>query len=397
VKVHHKLFCPPEFIEGCGFIKRIVYTSIHLDYNRDTQHDKKIVVKSIVLLVFIILFSNLNASIRALWVPIWEITSAEKVDAMMDELKGKNLNQLLIQVRYRGDAAYSPNLQDSTYANPEKRYHAISDSLFDPLEYIIFKAKMQNLEVHAWFPTFVITGHDLTRLDSTHVYFSHPEWVTSDFSKQPMKPKDDVGSFLDPGIPAVQDYTLNVILDIVSNYDIDGFHFDYIRYPESHFGFNELAMEAFQKEVKFQDAESWQNWKIDQVSRFVKRVNVEAKKIKPELQITAAVFPDPDNALERYLQNWSQWLEEGALDKVYLMAYTKSNEKLEENLTFLENYNLSDKIVVGLRAWNSIDDYSARDINEKLQIVKSRSFAGIALFSYSGLKQKKMFKKLKIN
>jgi len=350
----------------------------------------------IFFITFIFVCSILNAGIRALWVPIWEITSAEKVDAMMQDLKGKNLNQLLVQVRYRGDAAYFPNLQDSTFANPEKRYYAISDSLFDPLGYIILKAKMQNLEVYAWFPTFVITGHDLTKLDSTHVYFTHPEWVTSDFSQQPMKPKDDVGSFLDPGIPAVRDYTLNVILDIVSNYDIDGFHFDYIRYPESHFGFNELAMEAFQKEVKFQDAESWQNWKIDQVSRFVKRVNVEANKIKPELQITAAVFSNPDDALERYLQNWPQWLQDSYLDKVYLMAYTKSNEKLEENLTFLDNFDLSDKIIVGLRAWNRTNDYFAKDINEKLKIVKNRSFSGIALFSYSGLKQKKMFKKLKI-
>ena len=336
------------------------------------------------------------ANVRALWVPIWEITSVEKIDALMEELKGKNLNQLLVQIRYRGDAAYIPNRMDSTYFNPEKRYHAISDSLFDPLEYIIFKARMQNLEVHAWFPTFVITGHDLTKLDSTHVYFTHPQWVTSDFSQQPMQPKDDVGSFLDPGIPEVQEYNLNVILDIISNYDIDGFHFDYIRYPESHFGFNELALQAFEEEVKYQDAESWQNWKKDQVSRFVKKVNNAAKQIKPELQITAAVFPDPEDAAERYLQNWQQWLEEGFLDKVYLMAYTKSTEKLETDLTYLNNFNLSDKIVVGLRAWSNSDNYSTKEINDKMKIVRKMSYAGIALFSYTGLRQNRNFKKLKI-
>lgn len=349
-------------------------------------------------LIIVILFTCnfLKAEIKALWVPIWEINSVEKIDALMEELKGKNLNQLLVQVRYRGDAAYVPNKKDSTYFNPEKRYHAITDSLFDPLDYIISKAGERKLEVHAWFPAFVITGHDLTKLDSSHVYFTKPQWITANFHKQPMKPQDDVGSFLDPGIPEVQNYNLNVIMDIISNYDLAGFHLDYIRYPETEFGYNELAMQVFREEVKYQDAESWQNWKREQISRFVKNVNEKVKKIKPALQITAAVFPDPDEAAERYRQDWQHWLKEGFLDKVYLMAYTKSTEKLETDLTYLANLKLSKKIVVGLRAWSSADDYNADEINDKLKIAAKKKFAGIALFSYSGLKQNKMFSDLKI-
>ena len=77
-------------------------------------------MRSFFLIILLLIISALMANIRALWVPIWEITSVEKIDLMMEELRGKNLNQLLVQIRYRGDAAYIPNKMDSTYFNPEK-------------------------------------------------------------------------------------------------------------------------------------------------------------------------------------------------------------------------------------------------------------------------------------
>jgi uncharacterized lipoprotein YddW (UPF0748 family) len=303
---------------------------------------------------------------------------------------------LLVQVRYRGDAAYVPNKHDSSFSNPEKKYFAISDTLFDPLEYMISEADKREMEVHAWFSTFVITGHDLTKLDSSHVYFRHPEWITSQFDTQSMHYQDDMGAFLDPGIPAVQDYTLNVILDVVTNYDLDGIQLDYIRYPGTYYGFNELAKQTFKAEVKYQDAISWQQWKLDQVTRFVAKVSQFAKEISPEIQISAAVFPNVDNAREIYSQDWLFWLGKGYIDKAYTMSYTTSSEKLEQDLTYLKNYKLHSKTVIGLRAWQNGSFYPASLINEKIKIVKKMNYAGFALFSYSGLKQENYFKDLKI-
>ena len=37
--------------------------------------------------------------------------------------------------------------------------------------------------------------------------------------------------YLDPGNPKTDDYLLSIVKEIVTNYDVDGIHFDYIRYP----------------------------------------------------------------------------------------------------------------------------------------------------------------------
>ena len=348
-----------------------------------------------VLLLFFSI-ATLSANIRAVWVPLWEMTTPEDIDQAIKEFNENNINLILAQVRYRGDAGYLPNKYNDFYPNTEKRYHAIEDSLFDPLDYIIKKSREYDLEVHAWFTTFVITGHELDNLDSTHVYFTHPKWVTTDFSQQPMNPETFEGAFLDPGIPEVQDYTLNVLLDIVANYDIDGVHLDYIRYTETQFGYNKLAMGIYKKEVKYQDAKSWQSWKQDQISKFVRTVYTSVKTISPELKVTAAVVPDIDEAIERYSQNWMEWLEQGYVDNVYLMEYTTSTTTFKKNLKYTSSFKMNKRIIVGLRTWSTAHRYPAHKINEKIKLTKKMKFAGYSLFSYSGIRQADYFKSLKI-
>lgn len=349
-----------------------------------------------IVLIILIIRACLQAEIKALWVPIWEINRAGKIDTLFQDIADQKIDQLLVQVRYRGDAAYVPNKRDASFPNREKKYFAICDSLFDPLEYVISKAEEKEIEVHAWLTAFIITGHDLNKLDSTHVYFQHPEWITSQFTSQPMNYQDDMGAFLDPGIPAVQDYTLNVILDVVTNYAIDGIHLDYIRYPGTYFGFNELAKKTFKAEVKYQDANSWQQWKLDQVTRFVAKAAQYAKEISPQIKISAAVFADIEEARDKYSQDWILWLNKGYIDRAYTMSYTTSSEKLEKQLTFLKNYQMPAKTIIGLRAWDNENSYPASQIREKIKIVRKLNYAGFALFSYSGIKQARFFEELKI-
>lgn len=41
----------------------------------------------------------------------------------------------------------------------------------------------------------------------------------------------------DPGNPRTNDYLLSIVKEIVTGYDVDGIHFDYVRYPDENSGF----------------------------------------------------------------------------------------------------------------------------------------------------------------
>ena len=97
----------------------------------------------------------------------------------------------------------------------------------------------------------------LSKIDSNHLYYTHHEWLTVDNNGDKMPYNAHEGAFLDPGIPEVQEYTLNIIKDIAINYKIDGIQLDYIRYPDSAYGYNPIALEEYRKS----GSDSFPQWK----------------------------------------------------------------------------------------------------------------------------------------
>ncbi|MFC1887899.1 glycoside hydrolase family 10 protein [Candidatus Cloacimonadota bacterium] len=353
--------------------------------------------KWIFLIFLIVITSSLASFSKAIWVTSWDLTTPERIDEIIADCKKHDIDQILAEVRYRGDALYFPNRKDSTFLNKEPRSYLLTQSAdFDPLEYLIKKGKKTGIEIHAWVTVFVVTTTKVELLPENHIYFEHPEWFTSSYRREVMKANSYEGAYLDPGVPAVHLYLLNVFLDIVKNYDLAGIHFDYIRYPDNIFGYNKIARSYYQYEFKYRDSDNWQLWKAAQVSDFLKKVSISIRNIKPDIALSAAVFPYLETALTKYSQNWYEWLKKGYLDRVYLMAYTTSSENLENLLGKISNFGLNNKIVVGLRAWDSSKKYRTEEINKKIKISRKLRFSGICLFSYSGIKDNGYFKKLKL-
>ena len=166
-----------------------------------------------------------------------------------------------------------------------------------------------------------------------------------------MKMTEHEGAFLDPGIQDVHDYLTNVILDVAVNYEVDGIHLDYVRYPEYELGYNPLALDRYERETQVPTETAWLYWRQRQVSRLVARVYAEVKAVDPDIAVTTSVKPDIRSARSEFGQNWMDWIERGIVDYVYLMAYTTSDSNLEQQLDNLEVYGQNERIVCGLRAW----------------------------------------------
>ncbi len=339
------------------------------------------------LLSLLILCSAVSAEVRAVWAPVWDIDTPEKIDELVKDSYRSNFNQIIAEVRYRGDAMYIPNRTNDDFPNPEPICYLIEKSGFDPLQYLIEQAQKHNIEVHAWFTVYVVTPHEETNMRPGNVYYEHPEWITVNNHGRKMRMTEHEGAFLDPGIPEVQDYLTNVILDVAMNYQIDGIHLDYIRYPEFKLGYNPLAMQQYELETKVTTETAWLYWRQRQVSRLVSRVYAEVKSIDPRIAVTASVKPDIRSARSEHGQNWMEWIENQTIDYVYLMAYTPSDSDLEQQLDNLAVYDQNDRIVCGLRAWIDRGSYSVKRICSKIKSVRDRHFAGVGLFYYTGMKE----------
>ncbi len=130
------------------------------------------------------------------------------------------------------------------------------------------------------------------------------------------------------------------MLEVVRNYAVDGIHFDYIRYPGAHSCFCDGCRERFGEAVEARVEKCpadvfreplkplFTKWRQDQITRLVHAVATEARRIRPGVMVSAAVFGAWEGARFSVGQDWRLWVERGYLDFVCPMDYTTSADRL---------------------------------------------------------------------
>lgn len=342
-------------------------------------------IKWTILGLILIISIPLQSEMRAVWATSWDISTPEAIDSLVQDVAAHNLTHILAEVRFRGDALYRPNRENRTWPNPEPFSDLVPDPDFDPLSYLLDSVTNLDIDVYAWVTTFVVTRSKVSHLPENHVYKRHPEWITQDSRGRPMRPDNLEGAYLDPALPEVQDYLINVFCDVMTNYPrLSGIHLDYVRYPGKGWGHHPQAVERFDQEGA---SSTWDQWRAEQVTRFVRRLWCEVKNINQMSRVTAAVFPNVGHARDDLGQDWPRWLQEGIMDNVFLMAYTRSDDDLKSVLDAAGSLPEKDKIAIGLRAWDEKKKYQVSQIIDKIKLTRDAGFKGISLFSYDGMQK----------
>lgn len=331
-----------------------------------------------VLLVLTMSVSGRTAEFRAFWVDSWHsgFENATATQSMVDYSSGSRCNAVIVEMRKRGDAYYVSTLEpQGINVTPAAGY--------DPLTDIINKAHSAGLDVYAWVVVNrVWTSQTAPATTSpNHVFNTHPEW----FSLTNTGAKFDAGnnSYLDPGHPGVEDFHKSVFMQIITNYNIDGFILDYIRYPGTTWGYNATAVARYNAEYGLSGSPvytntQWSNWRRDQVTNMVKRIYLEAKAVKPAIRMGAAVWKTAATGNSGYFQNWDTWMSGHILDFCCPMNYTTNNTDFDNNCddSYLRLY--------GRHIYMAQGSYLNTITNSMWQIndVKTIGFPGVTPYSY---------------
>lgn len=269
---------------------------------------------------------------RALWVDAFNpgFKTAAQVRQLVADARRGNFNALVVQMRRRGDAFFNSAL--------EPRAAELAAG-FDPLAELLREARDTNggprLEVHAWIVTYNIWNQQNTLPpQANHPYRLHPDWLTESHAGQRW---GDGNYAFDPAHPAVQEHTVRVALDLVTRHDVDGFHWDYVRYNGREWGYNPVAVQRFQRRSGRTDRPApadaaWLQFRRDEITALVRRTYLELLARRPALKISAATITfapgitttaqwPTSAAYSEVLQDWRAWLEEGLLDLNVPMAY----------------------------------------------------------------------------
>ena len=269
---------------------------------------------------------------RYLWVVRNTLTSIDNIDRMIEFATINRFNNILVQVRGRGDAYYRSDIVPKS--------HLLKDVKFDPLAYLIPKAKEKGINVHAWVNTYILWSSDKKPIQSNHLFNTNPNWIdqntrelldlNQDIKKNRILNKGFEGFYLSPNHPKVNSYLVTIVRELIQNYDIDGIHLDYVRYHDSDYGKNPVAIAYYRKyhginalssnQLSRSEMSEWNDYRRKSVTDLVRELRKMIDYLDPNVELTAAVKPNLYEARDRFFQEWDVWLAAGYLDKALVMT-----------------------------------------------------------------------------
>ena len=222
-----------------------------------------------------------EAEFRAVWISalVGDVTTfstetqyKKEILSVFSTLEHYHINVMIFHVRIYNDAFYK-----SKYNAWSKYYH--TNPSWEALPWIIEEAHKRGIEFHAWFNPYRLSMNtDRSKLSSDSIVFRKPDWIV----------EYDKKLYLNPGVPGVDDYVVDSIMEVVKNYDIDAVHMDDYFYPYKVKNQEYPDNDTFRKYGgKFYSKEDWRR---DNVNQLIEQLSKDIKKTKPNVKLGISPF-----------------------------------------------------------------------------------------------------------
>lgn len=196
--------------------------------------------------------------------------------SILNNVKTNGYNSVFLQIRPESDALYASSLEPWSYRLTGTQGQTPSP-WWDPLAFAVIEAHARGLDIHAWLNPYRVRANVTEYTSATnHILNTQPTWILTASNNTNLK-------FLNPGLPAVQDYITGIVQDISGRYDIDGIHFDDYFYPSG-------GMTTSQDNQTYQDnnptniatIEDWRRYSVNkmigQVYDAIQVININQNK-----------------------------------------------------------------------------------------------------------------------
>ncbi|MDO4790098.1 MAG: family 10 glycosylhydrolase [Porphyromonas sp.] len=316
---------------------------------------------------------------RAVWLttlhgldwPKTRTASSQKkeVDRMLDSLRSANFNTVFIQVRGRGDVIYRSKFEPIMVPF---RSAMQEDKSYDPLAYVIKGCHDRGMECHAWMVTLKMGAISDLRHAPKDAYIKKYKAYT-------IRHNGEI--YMNPAAEHPRKFLADMAKELAANYNIDGIHLDYIRYPE--------RAELLKDQRNYKQSRTnlpHSLWREENIQKTVSTIYDAVKSVNPKIQVSASPIGKyrkiaTDNghiwtAKESVHQDPPAWKRMGKIDFVVPMMYFKG----EDFFHHLKEWNkqMEGQVVAGLASYKMLKSQGGWSYTElKQQIDSCRAEAGL--------------------
>lgn len=227
----------------------------------------------------------------------------QELRTLLDKYKAAGINTILIQTRIRGTVIY-PSMYEP-WDGCLSGKPGISPG-YDALQYAIDECHKRGMELHAWVVTMPVgkwNGKGCAQLRKR-------------FPKLIRKIGED--GYMNPEDGQTARYLTDLCEEITRNYDIDGIHLDYIRYPETW-------------KLKVSQTQGRKH-----ITHIVRAIHDRVKALKPWVKMSCSPIGKYSDLSRYWSHGWNAyakgcqdaqgWLRDGLMDELFPMMYFKGDQ-----------------------------------------------------------------------
>ncbi len=181
--------------------------------------------------------------------------------------------------------------------------------------------------------------------------------------------------------------------EVLKRYPIDGIHLDYIRYPGSYACYCSGCRQRFEEHLGRRvnrwsedvrtgvDREAFTRWRCSNITRLVRDVSALARKARPGIAVSAAVYGKYPSCRDSVAQDWPAWVNEGLIDYVVPMNYTESLDGFETLIrSQVELLNDDARLCPGIGITAAESRLGVPMVLQQLEAAQRRGAGGFVLF-----------------
>jgi uncharacterized lipoprotein YddW (UPF0748 family) len=299
------------------------------------------------------------------------------------------LNALFVRVEWRGQAHYRSEVL--------RVADGVTDE-YDPLAEAVEACHRYGLEVHAWF---INHNWRTPPKELIEEFSAQGRWQVAPDGEDRVWEGGDRVYWVNPSDPRNVKLQADMMSEVARNYDVDGVHFDYIRYENYSGSYGEADRERFERKTGLK-ADKWPDdvlprqrsrppgnlheafleWRVTQISNVVEACSRAVRAADPDCKLSAAVYPAWPAHRLIVGQDWPRWLREGWIDFVCPMNYDSPSyySRHEQRVIAQRKAAGEYPLYSGIGSWLQPDATAVAD-----QIVTDRANGadGFLLFSYT--------------
>ncbi len=312
----------------------------------------------------------------------------------MEFLAAAGFNAVLPVVQNGGYTIYPSAVMDHHFDRPIHPHASFAGR--DPLAVLIREAHKHGMEVYPWFEYGFATNYSGLTGPATGGFIlqTYPDWaarhVNGDICKK------NGFDWMNGINENVQNFMLELVMEVVRNYDVDGVEFsDRMPAMPVECGYDTYTRELYKTfngvyPPTDPQNQSWKNWRANELTRFYKMVRDSVKGHDPELFVASSpnIYPW---GLNEYLQDSRAWVKDGIIDHwvPQLYRYNRADYVFELNAAWNQPINDAgrEKLIAGILMNVGSFIIPADSLRLYMQANRTRGVKGEAFFFYEGLRK----------